>query len=173
MTSYGSTLAAFGRLLQARLETERDEVAVVEPRNRLLPLTAALLNGRRAVDVGAYGVGVQQFASVGLHLAFLASEDGEPELRLLDFARLQRQRHDIHHGRQPAWHELDRRACFDRALANAVSVAYEIDREARRWDRIAKQAADCANYLLYYFVLSGLELEEWMEWTEPEGGAAA
>lgn len=166
-------LARFGHLVQSVLEGETPESFALDPRRRLLPLTAALLNGRRTLEPSGVDVGkaLTQFGIVGLHLAFLAEPRGEPNQRLRSLLRLQRRRHDAFRGDKPDWWEASPRHCFDRALANAVSVAYEIDGRGDP-DRVATQAADCANYLIFFLARSGARLEV-VEVQGEQGGRAA
>lgn len=126
-------------------------------RDRILPIAEGLLRGREAIRQGAHGRvrGRQQLLTALLHVAHVAFEGGPPE-RLAGLVHAQRHRltrHDVRH-RRP-WLEAPPRYHYDRALTQAVSLAYELDRPDRRsLHRLRAQAADLANYVLFYLVLT-------------------
>jgi len=153
-------LAYFARIVQEVLRGEKPQKLALEPRQRLLPLTKAILNGRRSLPPrgDSRGAALVHHGIAVLHLALLVFPHGDPEERLFEFLRLALRRHEAFEGRTPSWWEAAPSYCFDRSLANAVSVAYEIDGRCDP-DRIAHQAADCANYLVYFLVRSGVRLE--------------
>lgn len=150
-------LESLARLLQAALPSfvARDGNHV--ERDRILPIAEGLLRGREAIRRGAHGRirGRQHLLAAVLHVAQAAFE-GEPSERLAALLRAQRHRLSrpgVRH-RRP-WLEAPPRHHYDRALTQAVSLAYELDRATRRSPhRLRAQAADLANYVLFYLVLT-------------------
>ena len=152
---FGVLLHDFGRRLQAALDAA-PQAAAEEDRDHVLPIVAALLEGRRAADAGDGEAAWTAFAAAGLRLAMLACPSGPAELRLLDFARRQRRRLAV--GTEaglPAWWEQSDRHHFDRALTHGVRVAYLLDVPAGETSRrsLPDEAADAANYLLFFLAV--------------------
>jgi hypothetical protein len=150
-------LESLAGLLQAALPAFVARDRNRAERDRILPIAEGLLRGREAIRQGAHGRvrGRQQLLTALLHVAHVAFE-GEPPERLA--ALLGGQRHrlsrpGVRH-RRP-WLEAPPRHHYDRALTQAVSLAYEIDRPDRRSPhRLRAQAADLANYVLFYLILT-------------------
>lgn len=150
-------LENLARLLQAALPSfvARDGNRV--ERDRILPIAEGLLRGREAIRRGAHGRirGRQHLFAAILHVAHAAFE-GEPPERLAALLRAQRHRltrPGVRH-RRP-WLDAPPRHHYDRALTQAVSLAYELDRPDRRSPhRLRAQAADLANYVLFFLVLT-------------------
>jgi hypothetical protein len=150
-------LEGLARLLQAALPAFTARDGDRAGRDRILPIAEGLLRGREAIRQGAHGRvrGRQHLLAAILHVAHVAFE-GQPSERLAALLRTQRHRLSrpgVRH-RRP-WLEAPPRHHYDRALTQAVSLAYEIDRPDRRSPhRLRAQAADLANYVLFYLVLT-------------------
>jgi hypothetical protein len=150
-------LENLSRLLQAALPAFIARDAERTGRDRILPIAEGLLRGREAIRQGAHGRvrGRQQLLAAILHAAHVAFE-GEPSERLAALLRTQRhrlERRGVRH-RRP-WLEAPPRHHYDRALTQAVSLSYELDRTDRRSPhRLRAQAADLANYVLFFLVLT-------------------
>lgn len=150
-------LEGFARILQAALPgfVARDGKRV--ERDRILPIAEGLLRGREAIRQGPNGRvrGRQHLLAAILHVAHVAFEGESPE-RLAALLSTQRQRlsrPEVRH-RRP-WLEAPPRHHYDRALTQAVALAYELDRPDRRSPhRLRTQAADLANYILFFLVLT-------------------
>jgi len=156
---FGSLLHHFGGRLLAALDELSPEILSAPERRLVLPVVAGLLQGRRAADEGGAERAWREFGGVGARLALLACPTGPPQVRLLDFARRQRRRFAVGaEAGKAEWAGLEDVHHFDRALAHGVRVAYLLDAggdgAARR--SLPDEAADAANYLLFFLAVRGL-----------------
>lgn len=150
-------LEGLARLLRAALPGFVARDGNRAERDRILPIAEGLLRGREAIRQGPNGRvrGRQHLLAAILHVAHVAFAGESPE-RLAALLRTQRQRLDRSEGhhRRP-WLEAPPRHHYDRALTQAVGLAYELDRPDRRSPyRLRTQAADLANYVLFFLVLT-------------------
>lgn len=126
-------------------------------RDRVLPIAEGLLRGRNAIRTGPHGRhrGRRHLLIATLHAAHLAYP-GPPTDRLTHLLDLQRTRLARHHqtARIP-WLEHPPRRHYDRALTQAVNLAHELDRPGGPTPhRLQAQAADLANRILYFLILT-------------------
>lgn len=156
-------LSHYGQLLLRRAATAGEEQ--LAGRDCVLPLVGALNQGLQAVRADDADTALDHFTEAGFLLALNAFPDGEPEIRILDYVRTQRERltQAAAEGRDD-WHRRTVRHHWDRALRNAVSVARQIDglqtlgHEATDADRscLRAQSADVGNYSLFLLHAAGL-----------------
>lgn len=153
-------LQSYGRLMMDRVDAVT--ATADAPRQRLLPIMAALLNGREALRHQEVDTAIERFADAGAHLALVAFPTGPAETCTLDFVGTQRHRlTEAAEAGRDDWLRRPARHHFDRALANHTSVAYLIDPEHHRVldvGRLRAQAADVANYLVFFLHIAGVEL---------------
>lgn len=158
--SYTTNLKNWGHAILDRVR-RLDQAAYPTSTDHLLPIATGLLSGRHALRQSDPQTAQEHLVTSAAHLALVAFRSGDPELRVLDLVRLQRSRYDQHlPARGAGWKEHLPDEHFNRVIRQVLSVTRELDLAAPPAElRLQAQAADAANYLLFFLVRSGLDLE--------------